>query len=83
MQMSRDGVGARLEAGGVSLTGVCAVMNMTRLLKQNGDHDDSMEMISGDKKPMPVMSQRVAGFGTTVFVEINALRDRKGGVVRP
>src|SRR6185295_13901891 len=42
----------------------------TRLLKRKGDHDYSMEMFSGDKKQM---AQRVSGFGTTVFVEINAL----------
>ena len=29
---------------------------------------------------MPVMSQRVAGFGTTVFVEINALAREHGAV---
>ena len=44
-----------------------------KLLKCQGDRDYSMKMFSDDKKQASVMAQRVAGFGTTVFVEINAL----------
>ena len=39
-----------------------------------------MEEFSGEYEQMPVMSQRVAGFGTTVFVEINALAREHGAV---
>jgi N-succinyldiaminopimelate aminotransferase len=45
---------------------------MQPLLKQLRDHDYSMDMFL-EKKQMSVMARRVAGFGTTAFVEINAL----------
>jgi N-succinyldiaminopimelate aminotransferase len=49
-------------------------------LKQIGDHDYSMKMFSEAKKQASVMAQRVTGFGTTVFVEINALAREHGAV---
>jgi N-succinyldiaminopimelate aminotransferase len=49
-------------------------------LKDNGDHDYSNGKFYAEANKMALISQRVAGFGNTIFADINALAANHGAV---